>query len=262
MGDESRQAQESVFKRVESEARGPKEERTRLRPGRSAGPRSAMLGPNLYRGALIFILLGFCALQGLVLKGITQGRIDSKAVASQIKTMQSEVAGLQSFMDETITEDLIFLKILVLNPKTPTETARSIACAVSKYSRRYNRDPDLILSIMKVESAFDPAAVSKMGAIGLMQVMPQWIGILDIACDLQDPDCNVKYGLQIMGAYEQLYVDPDMALTAYNRGPGPVDSALMQGKNPDNGYVDMVRAVYARLQELGRSKRQIQLAIK
>lgn len=260
MGDDGRQARKSVIERDESEYELPMEEQARVRSDGPAGSRSAARGPYLYRGAVILILLMVCTLQGLALKSIIHGRMDYKVLASRMTTMQTEVAGLQNFLDENIAEDLIFLKILVLNPRIPTETARNIASSVSKYSRRHKKDPDLILSIMKVESAFDPTAVSNMGAIGLMQVMPQWIDILDITCNLQDPDCNVKYGIQIMGAYEQLYADQDTALIAYNRGPGPVDSALMRGKNPNNGYVEKVRAVYARLQELGRSNKQIQLA--
>lgn len=44
--------------------------------------------------------------------------------------------------------------------------------------------------------------------------------------------------------------DLDMALTAYNRGPGPVDAALMRGKSPDNGYSGKIRSVYERLREM------------
>jgi soluble lytic murein transglycosylase-like protein len=149
-----------------------------------------------------------------------------------------------------VTENLIYLKVLVLNPKIPNEIARKIASAVHMHARRYKQEVDLILAIMSVESAFDPQVVSKAGAIGLMQVMPQWIDILGIQCDLTEPDCNTRYGLQILGAYQHLYADLDMALTAYNRGPGPVDAALMRGKSPDNGYSDKIRSVYERLRDM------------
>lgn len=260
MSSDGRQAQEQAigYKQGGAQVRGLKSD-----PVRSGGAdRSgrATQGRILFRVAVIFILLGICALQGFTLKGILQGRADAGANAGRIKAMQSQLADLQGFLDAGMAKDLIFLKLIVLNPKISIDTAREIADAVLKNSRRYKRDPDLILAVMKVESNFDPAVVSKMGAIGLMQVMPQWIDVLSIDCDLKEPECNVAYGLQIMGVYEQLYRDPDMALTAYNRGPGPVDSALMRGKNPDNGYAESVRAVYARLQELGRSKSRIELA--
>jgi soluble lytic murein transglycosylase len=113
---------------------------------------------------------------------------------------------------------------------------------------------------MRIESAFDPRAVSKMGAMGLMQVMPQWIDVLDIQCDLYDPECSVKYGLQILGAYEQMYGNLDMALTAYNRGPGPVDYALMKGQDPDNGYAAKIRTVYNRLRAISGAQSNLEVA--
>jgi hypothetical protein len=41
-----------------------------------------------------------------------------------------------------------------------------------------------------------------------------------------------------------------MALTAYNRGPGPVDAALIKGRSPMNGYAPKVMATYERLKRL------------
>lgn len=136
----------------------------------------------------------------------------------------------------------------MLNPNVPNGTAREIASAVLKYAKIYHRDPDLILSVMRVESNFDLEAISKMGAVGLMQIMPYWVDVLDIQCDLKNPDCSTRYGLQILGTYEKIYGGLDLALTVYNRGAGPVDSALMRCKDPDNGYADEVRTVYNRLQ--------------
>jgi hypothetical protein len=171
-------------------------------------------------------------------------------IEAQFGSLKTEIHSLHSLMDMNVVENLIYLKILVLNPKVPNETAQAIASAVYKHARRYKQEVDLVLAIMKVESNFDPIIVSNMGAIGLMQVMPQWIDILDIQCNLKEPDCNTQFGLQILGAYQHLYADLDMALTAYNRGPGPVDAALMKGKNPDNGYSGKIRSVYDRLRAM------------
>jgi hypothetical protein len=51
-----------------------------------------------------------------------------------------------------------------------------------------------------------------------------------------------------------------MALTAYNRGPGPVDYALMRGKDPDNGYAGKIRAVYNRLRAINGSQADLEVA--
>ena len=103
---------------------------------------------------------------------------------------------------------------------------------------------------MNVESRFNPNAVSSAGAVGLMQVMPQWEKVLGISGSLKDPEVSIKYGLEIFGFYMEMYKDIEMALTAYNRGPGPVDVALMRGKDPKNTYAPTVLKVYGRLKGL------------
>jgi soluble lytic murein transglycosylase-like protein len=107
------------------------------------------------------------------------------------------------------------------------------------------------LAIIAEESRFNPNAVSPVGAVGLMQVMPQWEKVLGISGSLKDPEVSIKYGLQVLGFYMEMYKDIEMALTAYNRGPGPVDMALMHGKDPKNKYAPEVLKVFERLKKLG-----------
>jgi hypothetical protein len=197
--------------------------------------------------SVVFTAISLCVLITIVVLGIMKWRGNANVLQKEMGDIRTEVADLRRLIQQNTLENLIHLKILVLNPTVPNNTAREIAAAVQKYAQIYHRDPDLILSIMRVESNFDPEAISKMGAVGLMQIMPHWVDILGIQCDLTDPDCNTKYGLQILGAYQHLYGSLDMALTVYNRGAGPVDSALMRGRDPDNGYAGEVRAVYDRL---------------
>lgn len=214
----------------------------------------------IYKGTLVFIMLVLISLQSLALMWLSHERVHNRMVATQVARIQTDIYDLRSLVDANIVEDLICLKILVLNARISNQTAREIASAIYKNAIRYNKDPDLILSIVSIESDFDPAIISNAGAIGLMQVMPQWIDVLDIQCDLKDPDCNIRYGLQILGAYQQLYGELHMALTAYNRGPGPVDYALMKGKSPDNGYAGKVQAVYNRLRAISRTNQKMEVA--
>lgn len=238
------------------DAREDKERTTRRNP--TAGSKPFYIW--IFNGALlitVFILIG---LQSIGLLWLSNDRTNDQALETKISALQSEVVNLRSLMETNMAEELIYLKILVLNSRVPNQTAREIASAVYHAAKRYERDPDLILSIMRVESYFDPTIVSHMGAIGLMQIMPQWIDVLDIRCDLNNPECNIRYGLQILGAYEQLYGNLEMALTAYNRGPGPVDYALMRGKDPDNGYAGKIHAVYDRLRAINRSDQRLEVA--
>ena len=176
---------------------------------------------------------------------------------TELSTLRGQLEGLSKRVDtvrQTVasdtSEDVIFLKALALKPDLDPKLAREIARSVRNYSRLYGQDPDLALSIIKVESNFNPKIVSNMGAVGLMQVMPQWKRVLGIEGALSDPDTSIKYGLQILGFYQEMYKDLDMALTAYNRGPGPVDNALLKGKDYKNKYAPRIRATYRRLKAM------------
>lgn len=106
---------------------------------------------------------------------------------------------------------------------------------VKKYARMYDIDEDLIFSVIKAESNFDKSAVSKKGAIGLMQVMEDtaiWvcdrIGISDFSKDnLFLPDKNIEIGAYYLSYLLDLYDDDvKCALAAYNAGPANVNEWL------------------------------------
>lgn len=89
--------------------------------------------------------------------------------------------------------------------------------------RRHDIDPELIRAVMRQESGFNPLAVSRKGAQGLMQLMPETAKRLGVQ-DVFDPAENVLAGAkllrQLMDRYEG---DIDLALAAYNAGEGAVE---------------------------------------
>lgn len=177
--------------------------------------------------------------------GARVGELSEQSVA-----IKAEGSELRQYVESSSAEQVIFLKILVLKPDVEVTLARTIAKHAHHYGALYKRDPDLVLAIIAEESRFNPNAVSPVGAVGLMQVMPQWEKVLGISGSLKDPEVSIKYGLEVLGFYLEMYKDLEMALTAYNRGPGPVDLALMRGKDPKNRYAPEVLKVYERLKKL------------
>lgn len=178
----------------------------------------------------------------------------TNALTAEHQALKSEVEQLRGFLASKSEVDVLFLKILVTKPSIDLGLARTIAQSVHRYSEEYQQDPNLVLAIIAVESDFNPRAVSNKGAQGLMQVMPQWKKILGITEDVHDPAVSVRFGLQILGFYQAMYKDMTMALTAYNRGPGPVDMALMRGQDPMNDYAPRVLKTYNHLKSLSVGK--------
>ena len=97
------------------------------------------------------------------------------------------------------------------------------------YSSKYNIKSNLIASLINAESSFNSDAVSKKGAIGLMQIMPstaQWLaGKLEIEYSedlLFDPDYNIKIGTFYLAYLSTKFSDTKTMLCAYNAGEGVV----------------------------------------
>jgi len=100
------------------------------------------------------------------------------------------------------------------------EFSRIIDVAYQK-ARRYGFSPNLVLSVIQVESAFNPAAVSSAGAFGLMQVRYSvWKDELAIdKARIFDIDYNIDLGLRILKQYHELSGgDMHRALFLYNNG--------------------------------------------
>lgn len=121
-----------------------------------------------------------------------------------------------------------------------------IAAAAEKYSL----DPYLVQSIMRCESSNDPNAVSSVGAIGLMQIMPdtgEWIGHkidpeLAYSLDmLQDPATNIEYGCWYLRFLSDRFSGRTMEIiAAYNAGHGSVEEWLSDARFSQDGILTTI----------------------
>jgi len=108
-------------------------------------------------------------------------------------------------------------------------------------------DPDLAFRLVRVESAFNPRARSRVGALGLTQLMPSTARIFDRSLTheaILAPRTNLRVGFRYLrGLIHKYDGDLQLALLAYNRGDGAVDRDLRRGRNPENGYSRQVLGI-------------------
>ena len=111
--------------------------------------------------------------------------------------------------------------------KTPKADANLNAADVgemlARAGKEHNLDVDLLASVVKAESGGNARAVSRAGAQGLMQLMPETATGMGVQDSFQ-PDQNVRGGSAYLDALLKRYQDNlALALAAYNAGPAAVD---------------------------------------
>lgn len=109
-------------------------------------------------------------------------------------------------------------------------------------------EPELGFRLVRVESVFDPKAVSPVGALGLTQLMPSTARVFEPNVtreQLLTPDVNLRIGFRYLrGLIREYKGDLKLALLVYNRGPAAVGRAMALGRSPANGYETIVTNGY------------------
>lgn len=154
-------------------------------------------------------------------------RAETRDALSELAVLDQEVEQLERIADFSAEYDV------------PADLAEAIHSA----ALRENLEPRIAFRLVSTESAFRQRAISPVGAVGYAQVMPataRWLDPGVTSRDLFDRDTNLRLGFRYLRMLLDQYGDVRLALLAYNRGPGIVNSIVARGEDPGNGYARQV----------------------
>jgi soluble lytic murein transglycosylase-like protein len=125
------------------------------------------------------------------------------------------ISMIQGFVPDEILEE-------VAKAAPATADPNDLRALAIETARRHGLDPDLVLAVISVESAFRKDAVSPKGARGLMQLMPgtaRELGVKDAFDPAQNLDAGTRYLNSLLAEFKG---DVRLAIAAYNAGPNAV----------------------------------------
>jgi hypothetical protein len=136
---------------------------------------------------------------------------------------------------------LPLIESLVTKRSQLLEREKQYLPIIQTVAKKTRIDESLLMAVIKVESNFDPEAVSLKGAMGLMQLMPSTAGFLGVANPF-NPIQNIHGGAEYLSQCIDTFQDIELALAAYNAGPHLVGQLKKVPPYPETR--DFIRNVF------------------
>jgi soluble lytic murein transglycosylase-like protein len=191
--------------------------------------------------------------------------LDKNQIALMIKTIQMQMNRQlfnivlsnpedgSNFLPSKIMSDYGALKNIAtmdasinhqISPKNNAQRPVDLEKIIEKAARKYDVDADLIRSVIKAESNFNPQATSSKGAMGLMQLMPETANDLGVK-NAYDVEQNVMGGTSYLKSLLDRYDgNADLALAAYNWGMGNLEKSPNRLPAETVTYVTRINTYY------------------
>ena len=206
-------------------------------------------GPLARAGALLAGALLLSAIGGWSRRTQTEEAPPSRSIEATTNVVPAAATQQPSFNG---TAALLMLKLdraeAILGYSARYQIPADLATAIYDIALQEGIDPQLAFRLVKVESNFKPAARSNMNAIGFTQVQLATARFYDGSLDekaLYERDVNLRIGFRFLNdLLKQYRHDYELALLAYNRGPGRVNQIVAEGGDPSNGYENAVLRGY------------------
>ena len=144
-----------------------------------------------------------------------------KEVTYKPPVVQTKTETIVHMVSDPIIRGNFKLEAEEINSSLNKSKLKHLLIYINALCDEYGVDYEMVKAVIQTESSWDHKAVSKSGAIGLMQILPStaWDEFKTPKEDLFDPYVNVTVGIKYLSHLNQHFDDMDATLTAYSHGP-------------------------------------------